>query len=120
MLDDIADRCASFGCVLFNKRINKDDVCRLASSFNHGKPCQIAGEPIKGSFNVSFPVVFPSEVGSGDDGSGARCEQHKNDDASDVEEAGSPRKEKWLVRFPMLPRVAFPEEKLRSEIATMK
>ncbi|WEW56652.1 hypothetical protein PRK78_002100 [Emydomyces testavorans] len=28
--------------------------------------------------------------------------------------------EKWMVRIPLLPRLAFPEEKMRSEIATMK
>ncbi|KAI1941182.1 hypothetical protein LOZ66_001690 [Ophidiomyces ophidiicola] len=29
-------------------------------------------------------------------------------------------RERWMVRIPLLPRLAFPEEKLRAEIATMK
>jgi hypothetical protein len=33
---------------------------------------------------------------------------------------GSDNPERWIVRFPILPYLAFPEKKLRSEIATMK
>ncbi|KAI1919889.1 hypothetical protein LOZ65_004282 [Ophidiomyces ophidiicola] len=49
---------------------------------------------MQGSYNISFPVVFCDPDG---------CE-----------------KEKWIVGIPLIPRLAFPEEKMRGEIATMK
>ena len=94
MLDDLSQKCAQWACIDFVRRINRDDVCRLASSFNHGWPCHLAGDPKKGSFNVCFLVIFT--------------------------DSGTKRQERWMVRFPMLPRLAFPEEKMRGEIATMK
>ena len=71
-------------------------VCELASSFHPSKsPCRILSDWKKGSFNVCFPVIF-------------------NQDPETLDG------EKWMVRIPLLPRLAFPEEKMRSEIATMK
>ncbi|KAI1974377.1 hypothetical protein LOZ53_002829 [Ophidiomyces ophidiicola] len=49
---------------------------------------------MQGSYNINFPVVFCDTDG---------CEM-----------------EKWIVRIPLIPRLAFPEEKMRGEIATMK
>ncbi|KAH6717298.1 hypothetical protein BKA61DRAFT_642467 [Leptodontidium sp. MPI-SDFR-AT-0119] len=60
----------------------------------YGKPCRVFCEPKKGSYNVCFFIVFISDEGDTD--------------------------EKWVIRIPLTPRLAFPEEKMRSEIATMK
>lgn len=71
--------------------IDPAKICELASSFHpHKRPCQIFGGSKKGGFNVCFSVIFNGEG------------------------------EKWMVRIPLLPRLIFPEEKMRSEIATMK
>ncbi|PGH05240.1 hypothetical protein AJ79_06851 [Helicocarpus griseus UAMH5409] len=76
--------------------IDPSKVCDLASSFHPDKiPCRIFSDWIEGSYNVCFPVVF-------------------NQDERSMEG------EKWMVRIPLLPRLAFPEEKMRGEIATMK
>ncbi|EEQ85990.1 uncharacterized protein BDCG_09259 [Blastomyces dermatitidis ER-3] len=76
--------------------IDPSKVCKLATSFHPAKsPCRIFSDWKKGGFNVCFPVIF-------------------NQDAESVEG------EKWMVRIPLLPRLAFPEEKMRGEIATMK
>jgi hypothetical protein len=52
-------------------------------------------EPQRGSYNVCFPVIFASD-------------QENNEG------------EKWMVRFPLLPRLPLWEERLQSEITTMK
>lgn len=79
----------------FIASIDHARVCALASSFHPEKwLCRIFGEVTKGSYNVCFPIVFLDS---------------ENNDV-----------EKWIVRIPLLPRLAFPEEKMRSEIATMK
>ncbi|KAI1944149.1 hypothetical protein LOZ12_004268 [Ophidiomyces ophidiicola] len=49
---------------------------------------------MQGSYNINFPVVFCDPDGR--------------------------EMEKWIVRIPLIPRLAFPEEKMRGEIATMK
>ncbi|KAI9813342.1 MAG: hypothetical protein M1832_006357 [Thelocarpon impressellum] len=102
MLDDLARECIQWASLAFVRRINREDVCRLASSFNHGRPCHLAGEPKQGSFNVCFPVIFDAHA------------------AADLPENEQNQPQKMMVRFPIMPRVAFPAEKLRGEIATMK
>ncbi|OAX80849.1 hypothetical protein ACJ72_04811 [Emergomyces africanus] len=80
----------------FIASIDPSKVCELASSFHPTKrTCRIFSDWKKGGFNVCFPVIF-------------------NEDPESMDG------EKWMVRFPLRPRLAFPEEKLRSEIATMK
>lgn len=80
--------------------IEPSKVCQLASSFHpKARACRIFSEWKKGSYNVCFPVVFDADA-----------------DADSMEGEG----EKWMVRIPLLPRLAFPEEKMRGEIATMK
>ncbi|RFU31554.1 hypothetical protein B7463_g4775, partial [Scytalidium lignicola] len=71
-------------------------ICNLASTFHpEHKPCRLVdNKPRKGSYNVCFLIVFLSD--------------------------GSDTEEKWVIRIPLIPRLAFPEEKTRSEIATMK
>ncbi|KMP10204.1 hypothetical protein CIRG_09885 [Coccidioides immitis RMSCC 2394] len=72
--------------------IDQSAICELATSFHPAKKCcRIFDEVKKGGFNVCFPVEFMDSPG-----------------------------ERWMVRIPILPRLAFPEEKLRGEIATMK
>ncbi|KAL2366033.1 hypothetical protein RJZ56_001037 [Blastomyces dermatitidis] len=76
--------------------IDPTRVCDLATSFHPAKSaCRIFSDWKKGGFNVCFPVIF-------------------NQDPESMEG------EKWMVRIPLLPRLAFPKEKMRSEIATMK
>ncbi|KAI2130544.1 hypothetical protein LOY97_005644 [Ophidiomyces ophidiicola] len=73
-------------------------VCALASSFHpQKKPCRIFDEKKKGAFNVCFPVEFLEDPGN----------EHTI-------------RERWMMRIPLLPRLAFPDEKIRAEIATMK
>ncbi|OJD13646.1 hypothetical protein AJ78_05927 [Emergomyces pasteurianus Ep9510] len=75
--------------------IDPSKVCELASSFHPDKrPCRVFSKWKKGSYKVCFPIIF------------------SQDESLDGE--------KWMVRIPLLPRLAFPEEKMRSEIATMK
>ncbi|KAI1935948.1 hypothetical protein LOZ66_004865 [Ophidiomyces ophidiicola] len=76
--------------------IDRSAVCALASSFHPKKQrCQIFEDEKKGSYNICIPVEFFD----------------KNDESTG---------ERWMVRIPLLPRLGFPEEKLRGEIATMK
>ncbi|OJD24077.1 hypothetical protein ACJ73_04565 [Blastomyces percursus] len=78
-------------------------ICQLASSLHpEKKPCQLFSEVKKGSHNVCYPVVFTHAAG----------------DIPNVKSTQSP--ERWMIRIPLLPRLAFPEEKMRGEIATMK
>ncbi|EER37404.1 conserved hypothetical protein [Histoplasma capsulatum H143] len=87
----------------FIDAIQPSSVCKLASSLHsEKKPCQIFSDPKKGSYNICFPVVFTDSA----------------DDLPDVESTESA--ERWMIRIPLLPRLAFPEEKMRGEIATMK
>ncbi|KKZ68114.1 hypothetical protein EMCG_06224 [[Emmonsia] crescens] len=82
----------------FISSIDPSAVCELATSFHPAKKrCRIFDEVKKGGFNVCFPVEF-------------------TEDSNDENTPG----ERWMVRIPIMPRLAFPEEKLRSEIATMK
>ncbi|PGG95922.1 hypothetical protein AJ79_09810 [Helicocarpus griseus UAMH5409] len=74
-------------------------ICELAWSFNPDKRRRrIFSEWKKGGVNVCFPVIFDGEIDSKD---------------------GEGEDEKWMVRIPLLPKLAYPEEKLRGEIATM-
>ncbi|WEW60049.1 hypothetical protein PRK78_005533 [Emydomyces testavorans] len=82
----------------FIASIDRSAVCELASAYHPKKqPCRIFDVEKKGAFNICFPVEFL------EDATGARATG-----------------ERWMVRIPLLPRLAFPEEKLRGEIATMK
>ncbi|KAM5457298.1 hypothetical protein MaudCBS49596_000493 [Microsporum audouinii] len=95
-MDDITRHKVSKETERFIESIDPAAVCDLASSYHPDKQrCWIFDEKKKGGFNVCFPVEFAG----GQDGT-----------------AG----ERWMVRVPLLPRLAFPEEKFRSEIATMK
>ncbi|QSS51765.1 hypothetical protein I7I53_07186 [Histoplasma capsulatum var. duboisii H88] len=81
----------------FIASIDQSAICDLASSFHPAKKqCRIFSDVKKGGFNVCFPVEF----------------------AQDAVDDGKP--ERWMVRVPVLPRLAFAEEKIRGEIATMK
>lgn len=76
--------------------IDPSRLCDLATSFHPAKaPCRIFSSWTRGEFNVCFPVIF-------------------------TQDPESMEGEKWMVRIPLLPRLAFPKEKMRSEIATMK
>lgn len=95
-MDDITRHKVSTEAECFIESIDPSTVCDLASSYHPDKQrCWIFDEKKKGGFNVCFPVEFASRQ----DGTTG---------------------ERWMVRVPILPRLAFPEEKLRSEIATMK
>lgn len=92
--------CAEWACSGFVIDINRDDVCRLASLFNYGRPRHVSGEPKKVSFNVCSEVIFASPPSQAN--------------------PGTAEPERWITRFPMLACLAYTEEKLRGEIATMK
>ncbi|QSS63955.1 hypothetical protein I7I51_01016, partial [Histoplasma capsulatum] len=81
----------------FIASIDQSVICDLASSFHPAKKqCRIFSDVKKGGFNICFPVEF----------------------AQDAVDDGKPQR--WMVRVPVLPRLAFAEEKIRGEIATMK
>jgi Phosphotransferase enzyme family len=96
-MDQIYRRLVSDATDAFIASIDCSKICDLASTFHpQGKPCRVFREPKKGSYNVCFFIVFLSDEGDTD------------------------TDEKWVIRLPLIPRLAFPEEKMRSEIATMK
>ncbi|EEP80947.1 predicted protein [Uncinocarpus reesii 1704] len=77
----------------FIDSIDPSLVCKLASSLHpEKKPCQIFSDTKRGSYNICFPVEF-----------------------TDHESAQRP--EQWMIRIPLLPRLAFPEEKNAKYIA---
>jgi hypothetical protein len=78
----------------FINSIDLSIVCQLASSYNDGEPCHVFQEPMAGSYNICYPVLFSSQSDS--------------------------KMKKWIVRIPLPPCVAFVDEKLESEIATMR
>ncbi|QVM10733.1 hypothetical protein D8B26_005386 [Coccidioides posadasii str. Silveira] len=87
----------------FIRLIKPSSVRELASSLHpEKKPCRIFSAPMKWSYNICFPVVFTDIA----------------DQSADIEPTRSA--ERWMIRIPLLPRLAFPEEKMRGEIATMK
>ncbi|KAI2208297.1 hypothetical protein LOZ16_003567 [Ophidiomyces ophidiicola] len=89
-MDKITKHRLNAACDEFIKAIDPLKACELASTF-HPKQltCRIFDEWKKGSYNVCIPVVFED----GTEGMG----------------------EKWMVRIPLLPRLAFPEEKMRKD-----
>jgi hypothetical protein len=94
-MDQICRRHVDNATNAFIASIDRPTICDLASAFHpERKPCRVVCEPKKGSYNICFLVVFLSDEGDTD--------------------------EKWVVRIPLAPRLAFPDEKMRSEIATMK
>ncbi|EEQ91569.2 uncharacterized protein BDCG_06689 [Blastomyces dermatitidis ER-3] len=93
------------------KFINSIDpalVCKLATFLHPEKKlCRVFSEPKKGSYNICFPILFTNTTTT----------NPTPDD--ELTEPAEPV-ERWMVRIPLLPRLAFPEEKMRGEIATMK
>ncbi|OAQ97618.1 hypothetical protein LLEC1_02681 [Akanthomyces lecanii] len=70
--------------------IRKDDVLKLASSYNRDRKCIEFRKPENGSYHVCFFVEFPCDG------------------------------QKWVVRFPICPVLYKPWQKLQSEVATME
>ncbi|RDL33120.1 uncharacterized protein BP5553_08559 [Venustampulla echinocandica] len=94
-MDQIRRQLVNDATDAFIASIDCSKICDLASTFHpQGKPCRVFCEPKKGSYNICFFIVFLSDEGD--------------------------TNEKWVIRIPLTPRLAFPEEKMRSEIATMK
>lgn len=75
----------------FIDSLDIDEICRLASSYHGGIPCKTFGPPKHGSFNVCVFVEF---------------------------ETSSP--ERWVVRMPIPARAALIDERIETELATMK
>lgn len=97
-MDQITKHKVDQAALDFIATIDQSKICELATSYHPSKkPCRIFSGWKKGSFNVCFPVIFDNETDE------------------ETEKA-----EKWMVRVPLPPRLAFLEEKMRSEIATMK
>ncbi|KAI2081369.1 hypothetical protein LOZ36_006226 [Ophidiomyces ophidiicola] len=97
-MDDITRHRIGKEVERFIASIDCSVVCALASSFHpQKKPCRIFDEKKKGAFNVCFPVEFLEDPGN----------EHTI-------------RERWMMRIPLLPRLAFPDEKIRADIATMK
>ncbi|KAH9221427.1 hypothetical protein DL95DRAFT_403254 [Leptodontidium sp. 2 PMI_412] len=88
-MDQIRRRLVNDATDAFIASIDCSKICDLASTFHpQGKPCRVFCEPKKGSYNVCFFIVFISDEGDTD--------------------------EKWVIRIPLTPRLAFPEEKMRN------
>jgi hypothetical protein len=88
---ETADRVKREGEMFFAS-INQDTICELASSASGGLQCRNFGKPMRGSYNICFPFELDGTAGI----------------------------RRWIVRVPNLPAVAFPEEKMRGEVATIK
>ncbi|KAI9814958.1 MAG: hypothetical protein M1832_005597 [Thelocarpon impressellum] len=104
-MDDLTSLRMYADGFFFMIRIRDPAVCALASSLNNGRPCRVLGKMLHGSYNSCRTVVF-SDADGGGQAAAADCPR--------------PGEEKWIIRFPTLPRLAYPVEKLRAEIATMK
>ncbi|POR35308.1 hypothetical protein TPAR_04517 [Tolypocladium paradoxum] len=102
-LDQIQAQQVSDAVTAFVDDINKrrGSVCATASSLRNGKPFRIFDTKM-GSFNLCY---FLEEV----DGDGTAPFENSTKD-----------RDRSVVRIPLIPRLGCPEEKLRSEIATMK
>lgn len=78
----------------FIASIQEDDVLRLVSSYHNADPCNFFRTPNRGSYNICYFVQFLSQDGD---------------------------TEKWAVRVPLEPCLAFGgQNKLESEIAAMQ
>lgn len=75
----------------FIDSLDTEAICRLASSYHGGIPCTTFGSPKHGSFNVCIFVKF---------------------------ETNSP--ERWAVRMPLPARAAWIDERIETELATMR
>ncbi|KAJ4152248.1 hypothetical protein NW754_004043 [Fusarium falciforme] len=75
----------------FIDSLDIEAICRLASSYHGGIPCTTFGSPKHGSFNVCVFVEF---------------------------ETSSP--ERWVVRMPIPARAALIDERIETELVTMK
>lgn len=80
----------------FIATIQDSKILALASSYHNHEPCHIFRPLARGSFNVCFFVEF---------------------EATPV---GSKSRDRWVVRIPIPSRVPWPDEKIDSEVATMK
>ena len=89
----------------------QDSMCAVASSFRDGKTFRIFDKK-KGGFNQCY---FLEEV---DD-----VENTPGEDTPGEETPGEEiikTRDRVVLRIPQMPRLGFPEEKLRSEIGAMK
>lgn len=78
----------------FIRSIKREAICELASSYHGGVGCEVF-KTEHGSFNVCFFVKFePVTPGK--------------------------KPDKWVVRIPIPGRVPWIDEKINSEVATMK
>ena len=94
-MDQICRRLVDDATDAFIASIDRSNICDLASAFHpKRKLCRVFCDLRKGSYNICFPIVFLSDEGDTD--------------------------ERWVIRIPLTPHLAFQEEKMRSEIATMK
>lgn len=75
----------------FIDSIDTEAICRLASSYHGGDPCNTFKPHKRGSFNVCYFVQFDT----------------------------SPP-ERWVVRIPLPARIAWIDEKVEAELATMR
>ncbi|KAH7175799.1 hypothetical protein EDB81DRAFT_771123 [Dactylonectria macrodidyma] len=75
----------------FVESIDTDAVCRIASSYHGGVPCKTFGAPKHGCFNICISVVFDT----------------------------SPP-EKWVVRIALPALDAWIDERIETQLATMK
>lgn len=85
----------------FIASINEDDVLALAKSHHKGDNCRFFKDPARGSYNICFFVEF--------------------DPPADQTESENSDRERWVVRIPLTPCLAFGgRSKLENEVATMR
>lgn len=75
----------------FIESIDTEAICRLASSYHNGLSCKIFDTPKHGSFNVCVFVEFDT----------------------------SPP-ERWVVRIPLPTRAVWIDERIETQLATMR
>ncbi|KAF8866939.1 hypothetical protein BDZ45DRAFT_667604 [Acephala macrosclerotiorum] len=90
MRDEIVDHRVREERERFIRAVDQEAICLLASSYHNGEPCSIFMKCSHGSYNLCIYVSF------------------------------SPSGDRWVVRIPITPCLAFVDEKLAQEIAAMR
>jgi hypothetical protein len=57
-VDAIIEKSINEQTELFISLIDPATICAVASSHHNGKDCTLVSKPLRGSFNICFPVAF--------------------------------------------------------------
>ncbi len=120
MRDEIVRHRVRAARDFFIDSIDPAAVCRLASSYHNDDSCALFKPAKRGSFNVCFFVEFSPPIGRH---VAAVSESERASGVSDgtaSSEGGDCKCDRWVVRIAITPHLAFVDEKLQTEVATMR